>query len=86
MLNRLEGLPGEHRQIVTDAILLRWDDLRDALAAAAASITHAQLKDFDWQMKACLALEYCKSTHLACNVKMPSSRLYVLVIFAVGNV
>lgn len=47
----VDMLDGPHKQFVIDAYFARQDEIRNHLSKLACSLSNAQLRDFDWQMK-----------------------------------
>ena len=43
----------EYGEKVADAIWVRREEIRGQLVKQTAQISHAYLKDFDWQLKVC---------------------------------
>ena len=61
LLKKLSVLPSECSELVAGAIWLRTDEIRQHLADSSHRISHAYLRDFDWQIKViCLFCNYLR--------------------------
>ncbi|XP_064609031.1 COMM domain-containing protein 8-like isoform X2 [Liolophura sinensis] len=49
--NSVSELSKDQKQILTEVILSRSDELREHLRSKTTQISNASLQDFDWQMK-----------------------------------
>jgi len=67
-------LPQSYQQLMSDALLVRRDDVRGALSDRLSSISHSTLTDFDWTTKASICCELI-STNLLTYSKLTSDRL-----------
>ena len=51
ILGQLTFMPPEYSKEVADAVWVRRDEIRIQLVKRTSEISHAFLKDFDWQLK-----------------------------------
>ena len=55
LMDQLSTLPSTYRQLVSDAVTVRQDDIRHALSDSVGNVSHATLKDFNWTTKVTLS-------------------------------
>ena len=69
ILGQLTFLLPEYSKEVADAVWVRRDEIRIQLVKRTSEISHAYLKDFDWQLKVGnISLYWVSITTRSCNI------------------